>query len=78
MLIADIDAQVANYMNGIKSTFKELHQSLDQRQEQLTQQLLKVANTKKEKLQNASNMMNQRRDSSKQVCNMLFSCVSVA
>eukprot|EP01084_Bolivina_argentea_P202503 345988_1 len=67
----NIDTQVANHMSSIKSTFKELHQSLDQRQEVLVAKLNTIANEKKQKLQNTSNTLNQQHNASKQ---KLYDC----
>ena len=54
-----IDGQVANHTNKIKSKFKEIHDLLDKRESVLISNLNKIANDKKQELENISNTLKQ-------------------
>ena len=51
----------------IKSTFKEFHNILNQREISLIKSLNDMANDKKQKLQNAAKILNQQQTQSQQV-----------
>ena len=56
----EIDEQVSNHTNTIKSKFKEIHESLNERESILIEKLNKIANEKKEKLLNTSKTLKQQ------------------
>eukprot|EP01084_Bolivina_argentea_P023865 44572_1 len=65
----NIDEEVINDTNRIKTTFKEIHELLDKRESKLIETLHKMVNKKKQKLQIEKNTLNQKCVQSKQKLN---------
>ena len=57
----EIEEQLINHTTTIKSVFKEIHDSLNQKEQLLVKSLNDMANKKREKLLNESNILKQHR-----------------
>ena len=77
VLYTDIDEQVINRTNAINSKFKQLHQSLDERQKILIDKLNKIANDKKEKLLKESNKLKQQQIDAQKVKHLIYKQVLI-
>eukprot|EP01084_Bolivina_argentea_P077946 141431_1 len=70
-----VNDQVIQHTNTIQSTFKQLHETLNQRQKKLIANLNKFAQDKKNKLENAEKILHQQTAKSQQElksCNKLL------
>ena len=67
-----VDEQVIVHSNTIKQKFKELHESLNDREKVLIQSLTKMANERKHILLKKSNTLKQQQVEAQQVHIMFF------
>lgn len=63
----DVNEKVLTLKASIQMCFDEVHEALDQRQEQLLQKLDRIANDKKRTLENVANDLSNQYAESKQV-----------